>query len=263
MKIQVLMENTTHRENMLTEHGLSLYIETEHHKILFDMGQSGNFAVNARTMGVDLTQVDLAVISHGHYDHGGGLEKFLEINHTAPVYVNQRAVEEYWHGEKYIGLDRSLAHSDRLIFVDDQLVIDDELALYTGNSWPAAEPINSAGLSVRKNGELVPDDFRHEMYLRVQETDETVLFSGCSHKGVRNLHQWFRPDRLIGGYHFSKMDPEHEGGREALKETAEYLMQFPTLYWTCHCTGVRQYEFLREFMGKRLNYLSTGDTLTL
>ncbi|MCI8845747.1 MAG: MBL fold metallo-hydrolase [Lachnospiraceae bacterium] len=72
MKITALLENKTNREDMLTEHGLSLYIETEKHKILFDMGQSDLFAKNAAALGINLSSVDIAVLSHGHYDHGGG-----------------------------------------------------------------------------------------------------------------------------------------------------------------------------------------------
>ena len=88
MKITVLMENTAARETLAAEHGLSLYIQTAHRNILFDMGQTDAFARNAQALGIDLAQVDTAVLSHGHYDHGGGLEKFLEINKTAPIYIN-------------------------------------------------------------------------------------------------------------------------------------------------------------------------------
>ena len=62
---------------LLCEHGLSLYIETTNHKILFDTGRSGVFADNAEKLGIDLDEVDIAVISHGHYDHGNGLSRFL------------------------------------------------------------------------------------------------------------------------------------------------------------------------------------------
>jgi 7,8-dihydropterin-6-yl-methyl-4-(beta-D-ribofuranosyl)aminobenzene 5'-phosphate synthase len=83
MKISVLCENTTKKENILSEHGLSLFIETEKHKILFDMGQSDAFLKNAKTLGIDLSTVDIAILSHGHYDHGGGLRAFLEYNEKA------------------------------------------------------------------------------------------------------------------------------------------------------------------------------------
>ena len=80
MKVQVLLENTSLSEALKAEHGLSLYIETGKHKILFDMGQTDAFADNAEKMGIDLSQVDFAILSHGHYDHGGGLKYFMEIH---------------------------------------------------------------------------------------------------------------------------------------------------------------------------------------
>ena len=87
MKLTVLMENTTCREDLVCEHGLSLYIEANGQRILFDAGQTGAFADNAEKMGVDLTKIDLCILSHGHYDHGGGLKRFLEINDHAKVYI--------------------------------------------------------------------------------------------------------------------------------------------------------------------------------
>ena len=93
MRITVLLENTPSSDSVTAEHGLRLFIETENAKILFDMGQTDAFANNARVLGIDLSSADLAVLSHGHYDHGGGLTKFLELNRTAPVYLSPHAFE--------------------------------------------------------------------------------------------------------------------------------------------------------------------------
>ena len=87
MIVKVLSENTTSSEKFESEHGLSLYIETGTHKVLFDTGSSDLFAKNAEKMGVDIASVDLAVISHGHYDHGGGLKTFLGINNRMKTSV--------------------------------------------------------------------------------------------------------------------------------------------------------------------------------
>ena len=109
MKIWTLMENSACRDDLASEHGLSLYIETNGRRILFDAGQSAAFADNAEKMGVDLTQVDFAVLSHGHYDHSGGLQRFLEINDNTKIYVNQNALDLCYHGdERYIGVDQNL-----------------------------------------------------------------------------------------------------------------------------------------------------------
>ena len=123
MKITALIENTSAR-GLPTEHGLSLFVETAEHKFLFDMGQTDLFARNAETLGIDLTTVDFAVLSHGHYDHGGGLKTFLKLNDHAPVYMSRYAFEPHYNGtEKYIGLDQDLKTSNRLVFVDEDMPI--------------------------------------------------------------------------------------------------------------------------------------------
>ena len=104
MKIYTLMENTVKDEAFCCEHGLSLYVETPRHKLLFDTGGSAAFADNAAKLGVDLSQVDICVISHGHNDHGGGLAKFLELNSTAPIYISR-----YGFGRHFSGTEREIS----------------------------------------------------------------------------------------------------------------------------------------------------------
>jgi 7,8-dihydropterin-6-yl-methyl-4-(beta-D-ribofuranosyl)aminobenzene 5'-phosphate synthase len=96
MIIRVLAENTAVSEAFGSEHGLSLHIETKGRGILFDTGASALFARNAEKMGVDLTKAELAVISHGHYDHWGGLAEFLSINAGASVYVHEKAFGSHY-----------------------------------------------------------------------------------------------------------------------------------------------------------------------
>lgn len=253
MKIVSLVENTTSNEKLTCEHGLSLYIETDNYKILFDMGQSDLFAENAGKLGIDLTQVDMAILSHGHYDHGGGLKKFLEINKKAPVYISKYAFSEYYNGtEKYIGLDTSLKNSDRIIFTDGEVKLAESLVLYHCNDREKGYDLGSFGLNKKVEDVFVPDDFLHEQYLCIWENGNQVLISGCSHKGILNIVEWFQPDVLVGGFHFSKLALD-----ETLESYAKVLDGYDTEYYTCHCTGVEQYQFMKRYM-KRLNYLETG-----
>lgn len=264
MKIDVLMENTAIHSQLTAEHGLSLLIETNRHKILFDAGQTGAFADNARYMGIDLQQVDLAVLSHGHYDHGGGLKRFLELNDHAPVYLSRDAFMPHFHGtQKYIGLDRSLIGSDRLVYTADELKIDGELSLYSCNQKEKSVPADSAGLHMITQGVLLPDDFRHEQYLLIHDQKRRILVSGCSHKGILNIANWFRPDVLIGGFHFMHLDPDVLSDRTFLENAAQRLLQGTAKYYTCHCTGVRPYQFLKEIMGDRLEFLAAGQSVCL
>lgn len=261
MKIWTLVENTSINENIKNEHGLSFYIETKNHKILFDFGQSDIFVENAEQMGIDLSCVDIAILSHGHYDHGGGIKKFLQINSNAKIYANKNVFNLHYNGcEKYIGLDLSLKDNERFIFVDDELIIDEELSLYSCNKNDKFIPINPYGLKVCENNNFVDEDFIHEQYLLIEENNSNkkkILISGCSHKGIMNIQKWFNPDVLIGGFHFMKLSVGTKDVEE-LKTYSKILSDTRTNFYTCHCTGVEQYNYLKNYMTNKLNYLSSG-----
>ena len=252
MKLVTLMENTTACANLRCEHGLSLYLETGDHKILFDAGQSSAFAENAEKLGVDLREVDFAVLSHGHYDHGGGLERFLEINKTAPVYISSHAFEPHYSANGYIGLDLQLQGKEQLRSVAEETALAEGITLYQLEVVPA----DTAGLEMEEQGQRKPDDFRHEQYLLVEEGGKRILISGCSHKGILQIMEAFRPDILVGGFHFMKITAE-----ETLRKAAEKLLEYDTVYYTGHCTGQTQYAYLKSVMGDQLHYIATGTTV--
>ena len=258
MKITSLIENTSSSDGIAYEHGLSLFIETKRHKILFDMGQTDAFAANAERLGIDLASADTAVLSHGHYDHGGGLARFLELNKTAPVYINPYAFEPHYHGaDRYIGLDPALADDPRIISVPDRFIIDDGIALHSCNDRVKKQELGSFGLDVMTDGQLIPDSFRHEQYLLIEENGRRILISGCSHKGILNIMEWFLPDVLVGGFHFSGLPLD-----STLAGYAETLDKYGAEYYTCHCTGQAQYDFMNSYMSS-LHYLSGGECIIL
>ena len=262
MKITVLLENTSCRPDLTAEHGLSLYIETGGRRILFDMGKTDAFAENAEKLGIDLAAVDTAILSHGHYDHGGGLATFLEINETAPVYLTEAAFLPHYNGtQKYIGLDTSLQDHPRLRVVSGDLSLGIGLTLLTSNGRKRNHSLGSFGLTERVGDTFLPDDFRHEQYLLIEEplseSGKRVLISGCSHAGILDIVEWFSPDVLVGGFHVSKMALGEE-----LTALGEALAAHSTDYYTCHCTGEAQYAFLRGRM-PRLRYLAGGETVDL
>lgn len=263
MKIYSLMENTPYASQYQYEHGLSLYIETNTHKILFDTGKTGAFVENAKLLNVNLEEVDLLVLSHGHYDHSGGIQNFLALNSKAPIYLSKYAFEEHFNvSQKYIGIDPALKACDRFIFVDDFLKIDDELEICSCNHNEKKYPIDHAGLTEKRDDILVPECFRHEQYLVIHENNRKVLISGCSHKGILNIMDWMKPDVLVGGFHYMKQELT-ESGNSMLDEAAKELMVYETMYYTGHCTGVLQYEYLKKQMGNQLNYLASGQMISI
>ena len=264
MRIHVLVENSACSPDLTAEHGLSLYIETAGQRILFDAGQSAAFADNAQKMGVDLSAVDLAVLSHGHYDHGGGLMRFLELNDHAPVYVSRHAFGGHCNASgKYIGLAPELAGHPRLIAAKGVMDIGEGLTLHSCEGMHMHTPLDSAGLTRSEGEAYLPDDFRHEQYLLIREGEKTVLISGCSHRGILNIVSAFEPDVLVGGFHFMKLDPECDADRERLEQAAAALLGHKAVYYTGHCTGEAPYALLKARMGGRLMPLSTGMTIEL
>lgn len=264
MKISVLIENTSRFPELISEHGLSLFIETKGHRILFDSGQTGAFADNAEKIGVNIKDVDMAALSHGHYDHGGGIGRFFEINEKARFYISKNAFTPCFNGTKeYIGLDTGIKKSGRIVYCGDEEIIDGSISIHSCNKREKIVPTNPFGLNKLSGGEISPDDFNHEQYLLIRENGRSFLISGCSHKGILNIENWFKPDFLIGGFHLYRLNPDNPNDRKKLEETAEKLLSFPTKYYTGHCTGERQFDFLKKIMGERIEYLSTGRSFEL
>jgi len=257
MRLVCLTENTSICDTVAAEHGLSLYIEVNGRTLLFDMGQSSLFAENAVSLDVDLAAVDTAILSHGHYDHGGGLATFLTLNDQAPVYLSRYAFEKHFNGEKYIGLNPALAENNRLHFTDGVYALGDGLTLYANALQVGTLAHGSAGLTAETDGVRRDDDYRHEQYLLIEEHGKRVLISGCSHRGILEITTHFHPDILIGGFHLSKLTAE-----QAVSEYAAPLNALNTDFYTCHCTGTTQYDALSAVM-PRLSYLAGGQQLIL
>lgn len=264
MKISVLCENTSSSPDLIPEHGLSLLLETDKEKILFDFGQTDAFFKNAGQMGISLNDADFAVLSHGHYDHGGGMGVFLSHNPTAPVYLSRYAFGEYYNAErKYIGLDKSLQRIDRMIPTGECTRISSTCSLFSCNIQHRPFGTNPYGLTEFTDEKYSDDRFLHEQYLLLRDRGKRILVSGCSHKGIENIVHWFKPDVLIGGFHQMKVDCSSREGLNTLKTLSQTLLRYDTVFYTCHCTGLPQLDILKSHMKERLHSLSTGDVITL
>lgn len=274
MIVTVLSENTTSSKMLGSEHGLSLYIETETHKILFDTGASSLFAENAEKLGVDLTKVDLAVISHGHYDHGGGLKTFLNINSKAKIYLQQKAFEQHYANrpggtKAYIGLDEALTLNERFIYCSDRLTIDQELTLFSGVPAKRLIPSGNADLFLKDGDVYVPDDFAHEQNLIISGKGKKLLIAGCAHNGIINIIDQFKaktgclPDFVIGGFHLYNHGTKQNEDPIIVDKIGKVLLDTQAHYYTCHCTGLESYKRLKAIMGKNIDYIAAGDQLEI
>ena len=275
MKIITLLENGACDATLGSAHGLSLYIETPKHRILFDMGPDEQFLSNAEKLGVDLREVDLAILSHGHYDHGGGLEAFCKRNPTAKIYLRKGAFGEYVALEedeslRYIGLDPALQkYADRLVFTDESLRLDEELLLFSDVPDTYGALSASGKLKERQGENLLQDRFLHEQDLLITAEGKTVLVSGCSHRGIVNILRSARAlasgeiDDMIGGVHLFQLEEGDPAADKLIEMIGTALLAGETVYYTGHCTGDYAYEKLNSILGGRLHRVMGGTVLEL
>ena len=268
MKITVLMENDSCREGIYAEHGLSLFIETEKHRLIMDTGSSDLTWKNADTMGIDLSVVDTVVISHGHYDHTGGLMDLLKRNGRAVIYIRRNAFGAFYHGMKYIGMDQNSSSFENIHYVDQFFAVDDELFLFSDIKGRRLWPQSNHELSEVVNQIHIQDEFSHEQVLVIHEKDQYVLISGCAHNGILNILDKFRtifardPDLVISGFHMKKKTVYSPEEISTIKAIACELKRMDhTMFYTGHCTGRPAFDLMKEIMGERLQKMNAGDVI--
>ncbi len=272
-KIIALVENTKSSKEYCAKHGLCLYIETATHKILFDLGPDNTFVKNAEKMGIDLKAVDTVVISHGHKDHGGGLKAFFSLNSKAKIYVRKTAFDPHYikllNIPFPVSLDKSLACSERFVFTNDNHVIDDELTVFSNVKSSEFHSKSNDVLLTKKENRLIKDDFNHEQNVILTSGGKKILISGCSHSGVVNIQkkaEIISKDKMsyvIGGFHLFNPPTKKSESNELIYDIANALNKNKSTYYTCHCTGIKVYEQMKETLKDKLQYLSTGTELEL
>lgn len=271
MKIINLIENTPGAPGCLYEHGLSFYIETKDHKLLVDTGASDKFIKNAETLGVNLKAVDTVILSHGHYDHSGGILAFAEQNGTAKIYLQKTAGEAYYHADpqevRYIGIDPEIQSLPQLEWVPGDKKLDEELELFSGVTGRKLWPKGNLILKKKVGETFVQDEFDHEQYLVISCDNKKILISGCAHNGILNILEGYRqryqndPDAVISGFHMMKKAGYTESDIAMIKETAEILKQTDIQFFTGHCTGEVPYAIMKEILGDQLEWVHSGKYL--
>lgn len=273
MRIVCLMENTEGNAGCLCEHGLSFYVETVKHKLLVDTGASDAFLVNAEKLGVDLKEVDTVILSHGHYDHSGGILPFAEQNKRAPILMQTSAMDAYYHkddkGERYIGIEPAIRELPQLKLLDGNVGLDEELLVFGGVTGRRLWPLGNMELKIKKEGAFYQDEFEHEQYLVITQGDKQILISGCAHNGILNILEKYRemfgedPYAVFSGFHMRKKTGYTKEDVQTIKEIAEELKDYQTLFFTGHCTGEEPFEMMKEIMGEQLVYVRSGDEVQI
>ncbi len=293
MEIVTLVENSCYDKRLMPEFGLSLLVAFSGKTILFDMGASSRFADNAEILEKDLARVDCAVISHAHYDHGGGLDAFTAKNHLAPIYTGAGVEGKYYASigakmplslqqffmpilakseilSRYIGLDGSTLQKayGRIEVISGlkEILPDVFLLGKIQMKHPNAEG-NKYLLEKSANG-MHRDPFNHELIMIIREADGLTLFTGCGHSGILNMveavqenFKQVRIKAIVGGFHLALQPgkPCIAGTREDIADIARKLKAANVeKVVTGHCTGEDACTILHQELGEHFFKLTTG-----
>lgn len=279
MKITTLVDNTTHDEELFDEHGLSVHISLNGRDILFDTGMTNKFSMNAAKLDINLRAVDVALISHAHYDHLGGLIDFLSLNDKAKVYLKKEIFDNQYVSIKGGNIlergfsEELLQYKERFTFLEEVVTRDGELIIIKNIDREYPLPKGNKLLYTTENNEVVGrDTFEHELLFAIDHEDELVMFSGCAHNGILNMISTLKrhfPNKNIkaihGGFHLiDSQFTDTETSEEIIDIANQIKLLAPnaTLY-TGHCTSTDAIKQMKEVLGSNLKPFYVGHTIKM
>jgi 7,8-dihydropterin-6-yl-methyl-4-(beta-D-ribofuranosyl)aminobenzene 5'-phosphate synthase len=262
MRWTVLSDNRSNDNSLFTEHGLSIFLQTEQHNILLDTGASNVFIRNTELLGVDLNDVDYVFISHGHCDHAGGLRYLLECNRQAKVIVSPDAMNGKFLSKRgnfhNITTEWPEIDDKRLISIEHTCEVEAGICVIAHIPQIHPMPKGNQNLYVQDtDGNYIHDDFRHELVLYI----DGLLFTGCAHSGLENILAacpW-PVSTVVGGFHL--LDGQET--EEEIKALGQKLkVNYPnTLFYTSHCTSDIIFGVMKDVMGEQLHSFRCGTTI--
>ena len=280
LRIITLMENEKANHGaLLNEHGLSFYIEYNDKRFLFDTGATGNFLINADRLGVDLDKLDGVIISHNHYDHGGGFLDFLKRGYKVPVLYTGK---EFFHikykkgeGSKYTldssGITEKVLEKYNVKHVVCSNVFKLSEGAYIVSGFESLNDFEKPNpkflreeLNCKGFEDLIVDDFREEAALVFETENGLVLLVGCSHPGIVNMimkvqNTFEKPIYgVYGGTHLVAADDNR------IENTLEFCKNSEIkVLGMCHCTGSHGEDMIKEKGDFESVHLAPGDVVIL
>lgn len=270
MRITVLSDNVGFGE-LAGEWGLSFHIEFNGRSFLLDTGGSDLFLSNAVKLGIDISDVGCAILSHAHYDHSLGMAAFFRANSVADFYVSPNARENCYGSigfpGRYIGLPKGIlsGYRDRIKSPSGIAEIDRGVFVVPHSTAGLSKRGCKDHLYVRHGWLYFPDDFSHEQTLVMRDKDGLAIFNSCSHSGADVVMDEVRrafPDEpvkaYLGGLHLFRMsDSQVRDVARKIQETGIGRVI------TGHCTGQRAFEVLKASLGDAVEQFHCGMTIDL
>jgi 7,8-dihydropterin-6-yl-methyl-4-(beta-D-ribofuranosyl)aminobenzene 5'-phosphate synthase len=271
-EVIVLVDNQAQDNSLQTEHGLSMLVTYRERKLLLDTGASPKvLRHNAKQLGVDLKDVDTVVISHGHYDHTGGLGAMFTDRRQRDLYAHPQVFAKRWREAPGEPLkDVSCTHRPEVLraagakihSVDSPTELEDGLIISGPIGGPQPE---GESFVIRRGGDLVPDTFEDETALLVRGRLGWTVLTGCCHRGLRNTLRTARflagneeITAIVGGLHLRKASDE------TLDRVGRLLEEFgPPVLYPCHCSGTASVGKLEKQLGLAVRPISAGSRIKL
>lgn len=270
MKVSILTENRTSKRGFLAEHGLSVFIEYNGTRILFDTGQTDVYLRNAAKLGIDLRTTDLIVMSHGHYDHCGGYAFFPETDKHPTAYIRENAFDRKFikdtggYREICIPWDYESRKSS-ITLTGAKTRIRDDIYLLSDVPQTAAFEKLSDKLAVESGGKMITDPMSDEQLLVIDTAEGLVVFIGCAHPGIANclnhvIAQF--PDRkirtVLAGMHLGSIDDVR------FVKTVSFLKKLDIgLLIPLHCTGVMRECDMKRILEDECLLIGAGESFEI
>ena len=272
-RITVLVENAASETGLLAEHGLSVWIETAHGRYLFDTGQGPALVPNARRLGIPLDQADAVILSHGHYDHTGGLAHVMNRKGRTRIHAHPAAFEPKYAQNpdgtaRWIGMPdqvRELVMSSADIRWA-RLPAEVSPGLFLTGPIPRRTDFEDTGGPFYADARCrTPDELPDDQAIFLDTKSGIVVVLGCAHAGVINTLQYIqeltgksRIRAVMGGMHLLA------AGRDRLDRTVAGLKGFAVQeLYPAHCTGREAVERLFGEFPQRCFPFSAGTSLNL
>ena len=265
LSITQLVENTAGSPGLLAEHGVAFYIETDEHRLLFDTGQGLALRHNAAILGIPIASVEAIILSHGHYDHAGGLSAALEMTGPVDLYLHPKALTAKFNhkGQEisaFIAGQTDLGSLAGRTF-DTQGPTEIFSGIHVTGEIPRTHKIEDTGGPFYQNPECTrPDTLPDDQALFIETPEGLIVLLGCGHSGVVNTLEYVQQlsdnkpiHAVIGGMHLLRATPER------LAFTGDRLNDLAVGYLAPnHCTGLEAVCYIKSRFPGAFHQSQTG-----